>query len=54
MFEVLRMKRKCFPDVASYATLTNDKVPCLKCKTDVADTPLSKSVHAKNHLDSKP
>uniref|UniRef100_A0A5S6QSD3 C2H2-type domain-containing protein n=1 Tax=Trichuris muris TaxID=70415 RepID=A0A5S6QSD3_TRIMR len=52
--EVLRWKKKCFPEVTSFATLANDKVPCLLCKTDVADTLLSKSVHAKNHLDSKP
>ncbi|KRY42051.1 Zinc finger protein 90 [Trichinella spiralis] len=52
--EVLRWKKKCFPEVTSFATLANDKVPCFVCKTDVADTFLSKSVHAKNHLDSKP
>ncbi|KFD56123.1 hypothetical protein M513_02901 [Trichuris suis] len=52
--EVLRWKKRCFPEVTSFATLANDKVPCLLCKTDVADTLLSKSVHAKNHLDSKP
>lgn len=52
--EVLRWKKRCFPEVTSFATLANDKVPCLLCKTDVADTLLSKSVHAKNHLDAKP
>lgn len=40
--------------MTSFATLANDKVPCLLCKTDVADTLLSKSVHSKNHLDAKP
>lgn len=52
--EVLQWKKRCFPELTAVATLTNDKVPCRLCHTDVADTLLSKSVHAKNHLDAKP
>ena len=48
------MKKQCFPDVTSFANVANDKTPCTMCKMEIADTHLSKQVHAKNHLDAKP
>ncbi len=48
------MKKTCFPDVQSLAAVNNEKVVCRVCTVDVCDTPLSRMVHAKHHLDSRP